>query len=184
MDEEYKFPGFSTNISRYAEVERYCTRVLEEVIANTSQPRLWSIELYSEPGGREQSLKRIFAISPDAVLVRCRNLREHKGVRLQIEDPAANDKGGLEKWFGAPFGRRPAQLLAFADTSGEPTWKLFSKDLAVIFELSSRTEELARELLRLYLIEGLSYDEIGARAQALSQRETELAERWKVVEQR
>jgi len=55
----------------------------------------------------------------------------------------------------------------------------FSQDLVILFELTKRTEVMAKDLIRRYLSDGLSYDDMASHAEAVSDRESQLWEKWK-----
>jgi hypothetical protein len=186
MTEEYKFVGFSSDVALFAEVDRYCVRLLEELLADLPDRHQWSIiEEMSDGGyGKDELVRRRFAASPDTVSVGCHSSATRKGVRVQIHDPAGEDGVKLCRDFGVTLTERPAIVNAFMDTFDDPGRPRFSRNLVITCELTSRTEELAKDLIRLYIRDGLSYESMATRAQALSDREGEMWTKWKAEHNR
>jgi len=181
MKEEYKFPGFSSNIALYAEMERYGVDLIEEIVATLPDRLQWAIVEYMGDGedDKRELVRRRFAVSPETVTVGYHNSRSFKGVRVQIHDPTANGGAKLDEEYGVPFVERPAILTAFMDTFGEEGYVRFSRDLVIGCELTKRTEAIATDLMRRYLCDGLSYEAMAAHADSVSDREAQLWDKWK-----
>jgi hypothetical protein len=180
MTEEYKFVGFSSDIAHFAEVERHCVRLLEEILADLPDRRQWSVIEEMSDGGydKDELVRRRFEASPDTVSVACHNSATHRGARIQVHDPAGEDGAKLTRDLGVPLAERPAIINAFMDTFDDPGMPRFSQNLVVTCELTSRTEDLAKDLIRQYLCDGLSFEAMAPHTQVLSDREAERWEKW------
>jgi hypothetical protein len=116
-----------------------------------------------------------FFVSPERVSVGCHNSQSSKGVRLQIGDPTATT---LKEELRVSFTERPAMFNAFMKTVDDGGDQ-FYRDLVIFCELTKRTEVMAKDLIRRYFFEGLSYDDMASHAEAVSDRESQLWEKWK-----
>jgi hypothetical protein len=65
------------------------------------------------------------------------------------------------------------------DTSGDRGTKNFSHDLVILCELTTRTEALAKGLIRLYTCDGVSFEAMINRVESLNDGEAKVWDRWK-----
>lgn len=180
MSERYKFVGFSADFELYTKVESYVSGLIEQILASASDRNHWSFVQYmSESGLHGQQLARHrFQLLLDTVLVGCQNLSNLKGVRVVIHDPSVGQGAELSQELSVSYEDRPAQFSAFMDEFGIEGEAWFSRDLVIICELTSRTEAAAMRLIRRYLIDELSYEEMDTYAQASATEEENLWARW------
>jgi len=180
MSEEYKFVGFGSDFELHAKVEHYVTRLIEEFLASVPDRNCWSFIRYMGDSDLDdqQLLLRRFQLSPDTVIVGCRNSDNLKGLRVQIHDPSVSQDEELGQGLSVSYIERPSHISAFMDEFGIEGEERFSRDLVIICELTKRTEAIARELIRRYVSDGLSYEAMAPYAQEVSDQEAELWKRW------
>jgi hypothetical protein len=179
MRENYKFAGFSADVASFEGAERYASTFLERILIALPDHDQWSMIEFMGDGGYtfDQLIQRKFATSPDVIIVGCLNSMVSRGIRMQIHDPADQEQA---KNFLVPYTERPSFIGAFMDTFGEPGMQRFSRDLVITCELTERTEAIARDLIRFYTFDGLSFDAMAVQAQALSDRESKMMDQWRV----
>ena len=174
--EEYKFAGFSRVFELYAEVESYWINLLKDTYEHADPSGQWSI-ISSTSGLADDSdgLRRRFKLQPDEVNVWCHSASKQKGVRVIVIDPLVTEADKSSDWAGIPYLERPALITAFMDIFGDrEPGVMYSRDLVITCELSTRTERLAKELICAYIFDDCSYEEMGQKASEVSKRELEV----------
>lgn len=162
MREAYKFVGFSSDVHRFAEVERFWASLFEQILSGSPAVGSW---LMAENGGggpgplnAEQRLQRRFDLAMGEASVMCCHDRARKGVRIQQSDPVGELGTELSAFLELPYEERPASFSAFMSTSGEPGDRFFRRELVILCELSSRTEALSKDLIRRWVLDGEDYE--------------------------
>jgi hypothetical protein len=173
--EDYKFVGFSTDISLFEEAELYWTNLITEVLAVCPDKEGWEkIEYMSgdNKGEPEVALRRRFELAMGVATIGFRNLSARRGIRIQQQDPLGEDGRELSASLGARFEMRPAFLMGWLDSFGDPdTDRDYTWDMVVCCELSSRTAAVATGLIHKYTCENLGREEMRQLLCAMSDEE-------------